>query len=159
MSEEVEKDIRKRGCFLHVVRYDTFFVREALVRTVENIQKYNESQAGFRWRFVKYHADVALKEIANTRRDLIYRNLTVIQDLTNSKPPYHPELLPTSFIPIYIDYSCDLLAGVTKIEDPRFENDMIVKLVSEIQDQIDRLNSVLDSLEKLEPEEKQEEKR
>ena len=153
MSEE-EKDIRKRGCFLHVVRYDTFFIKQALERTVENIQKYNESQAGFRWRYVRYHADAALKEIADTRRNFIHRNLMIIQDLTNNKAPFHPELLPTSFIPINIDYSCDLLAGVTKIEDPRFANEIIVNLMSEIQDQIDRLNGLLDSLEKLEPEEK-----
>ena len=45
MSEE---DIRKKGCFLHVVRYDTSFIRNESAKSLEYIQEYDVDQERYR---------------------------------------------------------------------------------------------------------------
>ena len=65
MSEE---DIRKKGCFLHVVRYETSFIRNELAKSLEYIQEYDVDPESRKWNRVKEHADGIIKEIENRRK-------------------------------------------------------------------------------------------
>jgi hypothetical protein len=145
MSEE---EIRKKGCFLHVVRYDTSFIRNGLAKSLEYIQEYDVDQESREWNRVKEHAYVIIKEIED-RRNFIDRHLTVIKDLTKN---HHPELQPYAFIDKNINYSGDLLARASRKKDSRSDNEGVVKLMSDIKNQIRRLDAVLQSLKEQEEE-------
>jgi hypothetical protein len=151
MSEE---DIRKKGCFLHVVRYDTFFIRNELAQSLEYIQEYDVDPESTKWNRVKEHADGIIKEIENRRR-FIGRHLAIIKDLTKD---HQPELQPHAFIERNINYSEDLLTQASsRKKDSRSDaDDDIVKLMSDIQRQVRRLDAVLQSLKEQEQEEEEE---
>jgi hypothetical protein len=83
MSEE---DIRKNSCFLHVVRYETSFIRNELAKSLEYIQEYDVDPESRKWNSVKEHADAIIKEIEN-RRSFIDRYLAIIKDLTKNHQP------------------------------------------------------------------------
>jgi hypothetical protein len=145
MSEE---DIRKKGCFLHVVRYETSFIRNELAKSLEYIQEYDVDPEIRKWDSVNEHADGIIKEIEN-RRIFIDRQLAIIKDLTKD---HQPELQSHIFIERNINYSVDLLAQASKIKDSRSENEGIVKLMSDIKKQVRRLDAVLQSLKDQEEE-------
>jgi hypothetical protein len=145
MSEE---DIRKKGCFLHVVRYETSFIRNELAKSLEYIQEYDVDPEIRKWDSVNEHADGIIKEIEN-RRIFIDRQLAIIKDLTKD---HQPELQSHIFIERNINYSVDLLAQASKIKDSRIENEGIVKLMSDIKKQVRRLDAVLQSLKDQEEE-------
>jgi hypothetical protein len=147
MSEE---DIRKKSCFLHVVRYDTSFIRNELAKSLEYIQEYDVDPESRKWNRVKEHADVIIKEIENRRR-FIDRHLTIIKDLTKN---HQPELQPHAFIDRNINYSGDLLALASRKKDSKkSDNEGIVELMSDIKKQIRRLDMVLQSLKEQEEQE------
>jgi hypothetical protein len=146
MSEE---DIRKKGCFLHVVRYDTSFIRNELAQSLEYLQEYDVDPETRKWKRVKEHAKVIIRELEN-RKNLIDRNLTIVMDLTKK---HHPELQPRTFIERNINYSKDLLAQASRKKDSKSDNEGVVKLMSDIKRQIRRLDAVLHSLEEQESEE------
>ncbi|MFL6410519.1 MAG: hypothetical protein ACJ71K_04680 [Nitrososphaeraceae archaeon] len=145
MSEE---DIRKKGCFLHVVRYETSFIRNELAKSLEYIQEYDVDPESPKWSRVKGHAGTIVKEIEN-RRSFIDRHLAIIKDLTKN---HQPELQPHAFIERNINYSADLLAQASREKDSRTDGDGIVKLMSDIRNQIRRLDAVLQSLKEQEEE-------
>jgi hypothetical protein len=145
MSEE---DIRKKGCFLHVVSYDTSFVRSELAKSLENIQEYDVAPESRQWNRVKEHANVIIKEIEN-RKNFIERHLTIIKDLTKN---HHPELQPLVFIERNINYSRDLLAQAARKKDSKSNTEGVVNLMSDIKKQIRRLDAVLQSLKEQEEE-------
>ncbi len=147
MSEE---DIRKKGCFLHVVRYDTSFIRNELAQSLEYLQEYDVDPETRKWKRVKEHAKVIIRELEN-RKNLIDRNLTIVRDLTKK---HHPELQPRTFIERNINYSKDLLAQASRKKDSKSDNEGVVKLMSDIKKQIRRLDAVLNSLEEQEDEER-----
>ena len=149
MSEE-EEDIRKKGCFLHVVRYETSFIRNELAKTLEYIQEYDVDPESRKWNNVKEHADSIIKEIDN-RRSFIDRYLAIIKDLTKN---HQPELQPHAFIDRNINYSADLLAQASrKKEDSESDNEGVVKsMMSDIKNQVRRLDAVLQSLKQQEQE-------
>ena len=147
MSEE---DIRKKGCFLHVVRYDTSFIRNELAQSLEYLQEYDVDPETRKWKRVKEHAKVIIRELEN-RKNLIDRNLTIVRDLTKK---HHPELQPRTFIERNINYSKDLLAQASRKKDSKSDNEGVVKLMSDIKKQIRRLDAVLNSLEEQEEEER-----
>ena len=147
MSEE---DIRKKGCFLHVVRYDTSFIRNELAQSLEYLQEYDVDPETRKWKRVKEHAKVIIRELEN-RKNLIDRNLTIVMDLTKK---HHPELQPRTFIERNINYSKDLLAQASRKKDSKSDNEGVVKLMSDIKKQIRRLDAVLNSLEEQEEEER-----
>jgi hypothetical protein len=145
MSEE---DIRKKGCFLHVVRYDTSFIRNELAKSLEYIQEYDVDQESSKWNRVKEHADGIIKEIEN-RKSFIDRHLTIIKDLTKD---HHPELQSCAFIDKNINYSGDLLARASRKKDSKSDNEDVVKLMSDIKNQIRRLDAAIQSLKEQEEE-------
>lgn len=145
MSEE---DIRKKGCFLHVVRYETSFIRNELVKSLEYIQEYDVDLESRKWNRIKEHADGIIKEIENRRR-FIDRHLAIIKDLTKN---HQPELQPHVFIERNINYSADLLAQASGKKDSRSDGEGIVKLMSDIKNQVRRLDAVLQSLKEQEEE-------
>ncbi|MFL6423281.1 MAG: hypothetical protein ACJ71B_05025 [Nitrososphaera sp.] len=145
MSEE---DIRKKGCFLHVVRYETSFIRNELAKSLEYIQEYDVDPESPKWNRVKGHAGSIVKEIEN-RRSFIDRHLAIIKDLTKN---HQPELQPHAFIERNINYSADLLAQASREKDSRTDGEGIVKLMSDIRNQIRRLDAVLQSLKEQEEE-------
>jgi|RhiMethySRZTD1v2_1073278.scaffolds.fasta_scaffold203903_1 hypothetical protein len=145
MSEE---DIRKKGCFLHVVRYETSFIRNELAKSLEYIQEYDVDPESPKWNRVKGHAGSIVKEIEN-RRSFIDRHLAIIKDLTKN---HQPELQPHAFIERNINYSADLLAQASREKDSRTDGEDIVKLMSDIRNQIRRLDAVLQSLKEQEEE-------
>jgi hypothetical protein len=146
----LSEDIRKKGCFLHVVRYDTFFIRNELAQSLEYIQEYDIDPEARKWKRVKEHAKVIIKELEN-RKNLVDKNLTTIKDLTKN---HHPELQPRVFIERNIDYSKDLLSLASRKKDSKYDNEGVAKLMSDIKKQIRRLDAVLHSLEEQEPKEK-----
>ena len=145
MSEE---DIRKKGCFLHVVRYETSFIRNELAKSLEYIQEYDVDPESPKWNRVKGHAGSIVKEIEN-RRSFIDRHLAIIKDLTKN---HQPELQPHAFIERNINYSADLLAQASREKDSRTDGEGIVKLMRNIRNQIRRLDAVLQSLKEQEEE-------
>ncbi|MFL6497384.1 MAG: hypothetical protein ACJ70U_01620 [Nitrososphaera sp.] len=145
MSEE---DIRKKGCFLHVVRYETSFIRNELAKSLEYIQEYDVDPESPKWNRVKGYAGSIVKEIEN-RRSFIDRHLAIIKDLTKN---HQPELQPHAFIERNINYSADLLAQASREKDSRTDGEGIVKLMSDIRNQIRRLDAVLQSLKEQEEE-------
>jgi hypothetical protein len=145
MSEE---DIRKKGCFLHVVRYETSFIRNELAKSLEYIQEYDVDPESIKWNHIKEHADGIVKEIAN-RRSFIDRHLVIIKDLTKN---HQPELQPHAFIERNINYSADLLGQASRKKDSRSDSESFVKLMSDIKKQIRRLDAVLQSLKEQEEE-------
>ena len=149
MSEE---DIRKKGCFLHVVRYDTSFIRNELAKSLEYIQEYDVDQESRDWNRVKEHAQVMIEQIED-RKKFIDRHLTIIKDLTKN---HHPELQPYVFVDKNINYSGDLLARASRKKDSNSDNEEVVKLMSDIKNQIWRLDAVLQSLKEQEEEKSQE---
>lgn len=146
MSEE---DIRKKRCFLHVVRYETSFIRNELAKSLEYIQEYDVDPESRKWNSIKEHADGIIKEIEN-RRSFIDRYLAIIQDLTKN---HQPELQPHAFIERNINYSADLLAQVSRKKDSKSDNEGVVKSMSDIKKQVIRLDAVLQSLKEQEQEE------
>ena len=148
MSEE---DIRKKGCFLHVVSYDTSFVRSELAKSLEYIQEYDVAPESRQWNRVKEHANVIIKEIEN-RKNFIERHLTIIKDLTKN---HHPELQPLVFIERNINYSRDLLAQAARKKDSKSDTEGVLNLMSDIKKQIRRLDAVLQSLKEQEEEQSQ----
>jgi hypothetical protein len=146
MSEE---DIRKKGCFLHVVRYETSFIRNELAKSLEYIQEYDVDPESRKWNSVKDHADGIIKEI-ESRRSFIDRYLAIIKDLTKN---HQPELQPHAFIERNINYSADLLAQASRKKDSKSDNEGIVKSMSDIKKQVRRLDAVLQSLKEQEQEE------
>jgi hypothetical protein len=145
MSEE---DIRKKGCFLHVVRYETSFIRNELAKSLEYIQEYDVDPESRKWNSVKEHADGIIKEIEN-RRSFIDRYLAIIKDLTKN---HQPELQPPAFIERNINCSVDLLAQASRKKDSRSDDEGIVKLMSNFKTQVRRLDAVLQSLKEQEEE-------
>jgi hypothetical protein len=145
MSEE---DIRKKGCFLHVVRYDTSFIRNELAKSLEYIQEYDVDQESREWNRVKEHAQVMIEQIED-RKKFIDRHLTIIKDLTKN---HHPELQPYAFVDKNIIYSRDLLARASRKKESNSDNEEVVKLMSDIKNQIWRLDAVLQSLKEQEEE-------
>ena len=143
MSEE---DIRKKGCFLHVVRYETSFIRNELAKTLEYIQEYDVDPEIRKWDSIKEHADGIIKEIEN-RRSFIDRYLAIIKDLTKN---HQPELQPHVFIERNINYSADLLAQASRKKDSKSDNEDVVKSMSDIKKQVRRLDAVLQSLKEQE---------
>jgi hypothetical protein len=147
MSEE---DIRKKGCFLHVVRYETSFIRNELAKSLEYIQEYDVDPEIRKWNSVKEHADAIIKEIEN-RRIFINRYLGIIKDLTKN---HQPELQPHAFIERNINYSADLLAQASRKKDSKSYNEGVMKpMMSDIKKQVRRLDAVLQSLKEQEQEE------
>jgi hypothetical protein len=145
MSEE---DIRKKACFLHVVRYETSFIRNELAKSLEYIQEYDVDPESRKWNSVKEHADGIIKEIEN-RRSFIDRYLAIIKDLTKN---HQPELQPPAFIERNINCSVDLLAQASRKKDSRSDDEGIVKLMSNFKTQVRRLDAVLQSLKEQEEE-------
>ena len=143
MSEE---DIRKKGCFLHIVRYETSFIRNELAKSLEYIQEYDVDPESRKWNHIKEHADDIIKEIEN-RRSFIDRHLAIIKDLTKD---HQPELQPHAFIERNINYSGDLLAQASSKKDSRSDGEGTVKLMSDIKKQVRRLDAVLQSLKEQE---------
>jgi hypothetical protein len=143
MSEE---DIRKKGCFLHIVRYETSFIRNELAKSLEYIQEYDVDPESRKWNHIKEHADGIIKEIEN-RRSFIDRHLAIIKDLTKD---HQPELQPHAFIERNINYSGDLLAQASSKKDSRSDGEGTVKLMSDIKKQVRRLDAVLQSLKEQE---------
>ena len=143
MSEE---DIRKKGCFLHIVRYETSFIRNELAKSLEYIQEYDVDPESRKWNHIKEHADDIIKEIEN-RRSFIDRHLAIIKDLTKD---HQPELQPHAFIERNINYSGDLLAQASRKKDSRSDGEGTVKLMSDIKKQVRRLDAVLQSLKEQE---------
>ena len=143
MSEE---DIRKKGCFLHIVRYETSFIRNELAKSLEYIQEYDVDPESRKWNHIKEHADGIIKEIEN-RRSFIDRHLAIIKDLTKD---HQPELQPHAFIERNINYSGDLLAQASSKKDSRSDGEGTVKLMSDIKKQVKRLDAVLQSLKEQE---------
>ena len=139
MSEE---DIRKKGCFLHVVRYETSFIRNELAKSLEYIQEYDVDPESAKWDRVNEHADGIIKEI-EYRRSFIDRHLAIIKDLTKE---HQPELQPNAFIERNINYSADLLAQASRKKGSRPDGEGVVKLMSDIKKQVRRLDTVLQSL-------------
>jgi hypothetical protein len=146
MSEE---DIRKKGCFLHVVRYETSFIRNELAKSLEYIQEYDVDPESRKWNSVKEHADAIIKEIEN-RRNFIIRYLAIIKDLTKN---HQPELQPHAFIERNINYSTELLAQASRKKDSESDNEGVMKSMSDIKKQVRRLDAVLQSLKEQEQEE------
>jgi hypothetical protein len=146
MSEE---DIRKKGCFLHVVRYETSFIRNELAKSLEYIQEYDVDPESKKWNRIKEHADGIIKEIEN-RKSFIDRYLAIIKDLTKN---HQLELQPHAFIDRNINYSADLLAQASRKKDSKSDNEGIVKSMSDIKKQVRRLDAVLQSLKDHEQEE------
>ena len=143
MSEE---DIRKKGCFLHVVRYETSFIRNELAKSLEYIQEYDIDPESRKWNHIKEHANGIIKEIEN-RRSFIDRHLAIIKDLTKD---HQPELQPHAFIERNINYSGDLLAQASRKKDLTSDSEGIVRLMSDIKKQVRRLDAVLQSLKEQE---------
>jgi len=145
MSEE---EIRKKGCFLHVVRYETSFIRNELGKSLDYIQEYDIDPESRSWNRVKEHADDIIKEIEN-RRIFVERYLAIIKDLTKN---HQPELQPHVFIERNINHSRDLLAQASRKKDLMSDSEGVVKLMSEIKKQVRRLDAVLQSLKEQEQE-------
>ncbi|MDQ3847548.1 MAG: hypothetical protein M3261_01170 [Thermoproteota archaeon] len=139
MSEEVT---RKKGCFLHIVRYETSFIRNELAKSLEYIQEYDVDPESAKWDRVNEHADGIIKEIEN-RRSFIDRHLGIIKDLTKD---HQAELQPNAFIERNINYSADLLAQASRKKGSRPDGEGVVKLMSDIKKQVRRLDTVLQSL-------------
>ncbi|MDQ4101807.1 MAG: hypothetical protein M3115_06435 [Thermoproteota archaeon] len=144
----VEEDIRKKGCFLHVVRYETSFIRNELAKCLEYIQEYDVDPESGKWDRIKKHADDIIKEIEN-RRIFIDRYLAIIKDLTKN---HQPELQPHAFIERNINYSADLLTQASRKKDSAAGDEVIAKLMSDIQNQLRRLDAALQSLKEQEEE-------
>jgi hypothetical protein len=145
MSEE---DIRKKGCFLHVVRYETFCIRNELAKCLEYIQEYDVDPESGKWDRITEHANGIIKEIEN-RRSFIDRYLAIIKDLTKN---HQPELQPPAFIERNINYSADLLTQASRKNDSRSDGQGVAKLMSDIQNQVRRLDAALQSLKEQEEE-------
>jgi uncharacterized protein YoxC len=145
MSEE---DIRKKGCFLHVVRYETSFIRNELAKCLEYIQEYDVDPESGKWDRITQHANGITKEIEN-RRSFIDRYLAIIKDLTKN---HQPELQPPAFIERNINYSVNLLTQASRKKDSGSDGEAIAKLMSDIQNQVRRLDAVLQSLKEQEEE-------
>jgi hypothetical protein len=71
------------------------------------------------------------------------------KDLTKN---HHPELQPYAFIDKNINYSGDLLARASRKKDSKSDYEDVVKLMSDIKNQIRRLDAVLQSLKEQEEE-------
>jgi hypothetical protein len=67
------------------------------------------------------------------RKKFIDRHLTRIRDLTKN---HHPELQPYAFVDKNINYSRDLLARASRKKDSNSDNEEVVKLMSDIKNQI-----------------------
>ncbi len=145
----IEEDVRKKGCFLHVVRYETSFIRNELAKCLEYIQEYDVDPERGKWNRIKEHANGIIKEIEN-RRSYIERHLAIIADLTKN---HQPELQPYAFIERNINYSADLLAQASRKKDLGSDGEGIAKLMSDIQNQVRRLDAALQSLKEQEEEE------
>jgi hypothetical protein len=144
----IEEDIRKKSCFLHVVRYETSFIRNELAKCLEYIQEYDVDPESGKWDRIKEHANEIIKEIEN-RRSFIDRYLAVIKDLTKN---HQSELQPPAFIERNINYSADLLTQASRKKDLGSDGEGIAKLMSDIQNQVRRLDAALQSLKEQEEE-------
>ena len=104
MSEE---DIRKKGCFLHVVSYDTSFVRSELAKSLEYIQEYDVAPESRQWNRVKEHANVIIKEIEN-RKNFIERARLTNRSAASGPRSFYLNLAGVAVTKVLFRHPCRL---------------------------------------------------
>jgi hypothetical protein len=135
-----ENDIRKKNCFLYVIRYDTSIIKDKLVRLKDLIDKYNRDPKPEKWERVKEYSQSEMKRLEEIRK-YIPRHLEIIRYLVKN-----PRLDPGKFDYVYIKYSVDLFYDAYYM-DPEYDQPGLADLISDIEDQIVQLDAALQFLD------------
>jgi hypothetical protein len=135
-----EDDIRKKNCFLYVIRHDTSIIKDKLVRLENLIDKYNGDPKPEKWEHVKEYSKSEVKRLEEIRK-YIYRHLDIIRYLVKNH-----RLDPGKFDYVYIKYSVDLLYDAYYM-DPQYDQPGLADLISDIEDQIEQLDAALQFLD------------
>ena len=135
-----EDNIRKKNSFLYVIRYDTYIIKDKLVRLKDLIDKYNGDPKPERWERVKEYSKSEMKRLEEIRK-YIHRHLEIIAYLVKN-----PRLDPGKFDYVYIKYSVDLFYDAYYM-DPEYDQPGLVDLISDIEDQIAQLDAALQFLD------------
>jgi hypothetical protein len=135
-----EDDIRKKNCFLYVIRHDTSIIKDKLVRLENLIDKYNGDPKPEKWEHVKEYSKSEVKRLEEIRK-YIYRHLDIIRYLVKNH-----RLDPGKFDYVYITYSVDLLYDAYYM-DPQYDQPGLADLISDIEDQIEQLDAALQFLD------------
>ena len=135
-----EDNIRKKNSFLYVIRYDTYIIKDKLVRLKDLIDKYNGDPKPERWERVKEYSKSEMKRLEEIRK-YIHRHLEIIAYLVKNL-----RLDPGKFDYVYIKYSVDLFYDAYYM-DPEYDQPGLVDLISDIEDQIAQLDAALQFLD------------
>jgi hypothetical protein len=138
--EMSEDDIRKKNSFLYVIRYDTFIIKDKLVRLKDLIDKYNGDPKPEKWESVKEYSKSELKRLEEIRK-YIQRHLGIILYLVKNH-----RLDPGKFDYVYIKFSVDLFYEAYYVE-PEYDQPGLADLMSDIEDQIVQLYAALQFLD------------
>jgi hypothetical protein len=135
-----DHDIRKKNCFLYVIRYDSSIIKDKLVRLKDLIDKYNEDPKPEKWEHVKEYSKSEMKRLEEIRK-YIHRHLDIIRYLVKNH-----RLDPGKFDYVYIKYSVDLFYDAYYM-DPQYDQPGLADLISDIEDQIGRVDAALQFLD------------
>ena len=58
-----EEDAKKKNCFLYVVSYDTYAIKDELVKLKDRIEKYNGDPKPENWERVKEYSKSEIKSL------------------------------------------------------------------------------------------------
>jgi len=135
-----EDDIRKKNCFLYVIRHDTSIIKDKLMRLKDLIDKYNGDPKPEKWERVKEYSKSEMKRLEEIRK-YIHRHLEIIRYLVKN----HRQD-PGKFDYVYIKYSVDLFYDAYYM-DPEYDQLGLADLISDIEDQIGQLDAALQFLD------------
>jgi hypothetical protein len=138
MSED--DDVRKKNCFLYVIRYDTSIIKDKLIRLKDLIDKYNGDPKPEKWEHVKEYSKSDMYLLDEIRKYL-HRHLEIIRYLVKNH-----RLDPGKFDYVYIKYSVDLFYDAYYM-DPEYDQPGLADLMSDIEDQIAQVNAALQFLD------------
>ena len=135
-----EEDTRKKNCFLYVISYDTFSIKDKLLKLKDLIDKYNGDPKPEKWERVKEYSKSEMKRLEETRKYIV-RHLDIIRSLVKNH-----RLDPGKFDYVYIKYSVDLFYDAYYM-DPQYDQPGLADLMSDIEDQISQVDAALQFLD------------
>lgn len=135
-----EDDIRKKNSFLYVIHYDTYVIKDKLVRLKNIIDKYDDDPKPEKWEHVKEYSQSEMKRLEEIRKYIV-RHLEIIRYLVKNH-----RLDPGKFDYVYIKYSVDLFYDAYYM-DPEYDQPGLVDLISDIEDHIGQVDAALQFLD------------
>ena len=135
-----EEDAKKKNCFLYVVSYDTYAIKDELEKLKDLIDKYNGDPKPDKWEHVKEYCMSEIKRLEEIRI-YIFRHLDILRSLVKNH-----RLDPGKFDYVYIKYTVDLFYDDYFI-DPEYDQLGLEDLMSDIKDQIAQLDAALQFLD------------